>query len=94
MKKADSQQILRVIKRLNESQTRWYVAREAISLGRGGIKKMNEIYAKKVKIRRKKSKSIKMGIVERGLSVMPKAGKVQFACNPANMMKATDKPTT
>ena len=43
MKKADSQQILRVIKRLNESQTRWYVAREAISLGRGGIKKMNEI---------------------------------------------------
>ena len=43
MKKADSQQILRVIKRLNESQTRWYVAREAISLGRGGIKKMNRI---------------------------------------------------
>ena len=43
MKKADSQQILRVIKRLNESQTRWYIAREAISLGRGGIKKMNKI---------------------------------------------------
>lgn len=43
MKKWDHQQILRVIKKLNESQTRWYVAREAASLGRGGIKKMNKI---------------------------------------------------
>ena len=43
MKKADSKQILRVIKKLDESQTRWYIAREAISLGRGGIKKMNKI---------------------------------------------------
>ena len=43
MKKVDGQQILRVIKTLNESQTRWYIAREAISLGRGGIKKMNKI---------------------------------------------------
>ena len=43
MKKADSKQILRVIKKLDESQTRWYIAREAISLGRGGIKKMNRV---------------------------------------------------
>ena len=43
MKKTDSKQILRVIKKLDESQTRWYIAREAISLGRGGIKKMNKI---------------------------------------------------
>jgi hypothetical protein len=43
MKKVDGQQILRVIKKLNESQTRWYIAREAISIGRGGIKRMNKI---------------------------------------------------
>ena len=43
MKRVDSQQILGMISNLNESQTRWYIARESIFLGRGGIKKMNAI---------------------------------------------------
>lgn len=43
MKKVNKQQVLKIIAKLNESQTRWFVAREAISLGRGGIKKINKI---------------------------------------------------
>ena len=43
MERVDSKQILKMISNLNESQTRWYVAREARVYGRGGIKKMNEI---------------------------------------------------
>lgn len=43
MKRMDSEQIIRIISKLNESQTRWYVAREAMSYGRGGIKEINKI---------------------------------------------------
>lgn len=43
MKKGNDKQILRLIKKLNEFQTRWYVAREATVYGRGGIKRMREI---------------------------------------------------
>ncbi|MDG7015865.1 MAG: ISAzo13 family transposase [Nitrososphaerota archaeon] len=35
--------LLRVLSVLNESQSRWYVAREAIALGRGGLKEMNRL---------------------------------------------------
>lgn len=41
--KFDKKQILMILNRLNESQARLYIAREAISFGRGGIKFMNEI---------------------------------------------------
>lgn len=34
---------LRVLKTLNEAQARWYVAREAIAQGRGGLKAMHEL---------------------------------------------------
>ena len=34
---------LKFLKTLNESQSRWYVAKEALSLGRGGLKAMNEL---------------------------------------------------
>jgi Rhodopirellula transposase DDE domain len=34
---------LKLLNTLNESQTRWFVAREAIHLGHGGIKKMCEL---------------------------------------------------
>jgi len=34
---------LKILDTLNESQTRWFVAREAIRLGHGGIKKMCEL---------------------------------------------------
>lgn len=34
---------LRVLKTLNEAQARWYVAREAIARGRGGLKAMHEL---------------------------------------------------
>ena len=34
---------LQILGRLDEAQARWYVAREAISLGRGGIKAMQEL---------------------------------------------------
>ena len=35
--------MLRVLDTLNEAQSRWYVAREAICMGRGGLKRMQEI---------------------------------------------------
>lgn len=35
--------ILRIIPTLNEAQARWFIAKEAISLGRGGIKYMHEL---------------------------------------------------
>ena len=34
---------LKFLKTLNESQSRWYVAKEALSLGRGGLKAMHEL---------------------------------------------------
>jgi hypothetical protein len=34
---------LRVLKTLNEAQARWYVAREALARGRGGLKAMHEL---------------------------------------------------
>ncbi len=34
---------LTILERLNEAQARWYVAREALALGRGGIKAMEEL---------------------------------------------------
>ena len=43
MKEVDERQILNILHQLNECQSRWYVAREAISFGRGGIKLMNKI---------------------------------------------------
>ncbi len=43
MKGVNKKQILNVLSQLNESQSRWYVAREAINHGRGGIRLMNEI---------------------------------------------------
>ncbi len=43
MKEVDEKQILKILNGLNECQSRLYVAREAISFGRGGIKSMNEI---------------------------------------------------
>lgn len=43
MKHVDIKQVLKILNRLNEFQSRLYVAREAISFGRGGIKLMNEI---------------------------------------------------
>jgi Rhodopirellula transposase DDE domain len=35
--------LLTILETLNEAQARWYVAREAIALGRGGIKAMQEL---------------------------------------------------
>jgi len=35
--------MLKVLPTLNEAQSRWYVAREAICHGRGGLKKMHEL---------------------------------------------------
>ena len=34
---------LTILRRLNEAQARWHVAREAIAIGRGGIKAMEEL---------------------------------------------------
>ncbi len=34
---------LKLLRTLNEAQARWYVAREAIALGRGGLKTMHEL---------------------------------------------------
>jgi hypothetical protein len=34
--------MFKVLKRLNEAQARWYVAKEALALGRGGLKAMHE----------------------------------------------------
>jgi len=35
--------MLKVLETLNEAQARWYIAREAIRMGRGGLKRMHEI---------------------------------------------------
>lgn len=35
--------MLKVLRALSESQARWYVARETLALGRGGLKAMNEL---------------------------------------------------
>jgi len=40
---ADDKLMLKILETLNEAQTRWYVAREAIRMGRGGLKRMHEI---------------------------------------------------
>ncbi len=43
MNEVNKKQILKILNGLNECQSRLYVAREAISFGRGGIKLMNDI---------------------------------------------------
>ena len=35
--------ILRILPTLNEAQSRWFIAKEALALGRGGLKYMNEL---------------------------------------------------
>ena len=35
--------MLKVLKTLNEAQARWYVAKEALALGRGGLQAMHEL---------------------------------------------------
>jgi len=39
----DGQLILKVLDSLNEAQARWYVAKESIAYGRGGVKAMHEL---------------------------------------------------
>jgi len=39
----DRQLILKILESLNEAQSRWYVAKEAITYGRGGVKAMHEL---------------------------------------------------
>lgn len=43
IKKTEEKIILNVLATLNEAQSRWYAAKEAISLGRGGLKRMHEL---------------------------------------------------
>ena len=40
---ADKKLFLKVLGTLNEAQARWYVAREAIAQGRGGLKAMHQL---------------------------------------------------
>ena len=42
-KRIKEEAMLKVLSTLNEAQSRWYVAREAISLGHGGLKRMHEL---------------------------------------------------
>ncbi len=41
--KIEEKIILNVLSTLNEAQARWYIAKEAINLGRGGLKRMYEL---------------------------------------------------
>ena len=41
--KIDERNILTVLSTLNEAQSRWYIAKEAISFGRGGLKRIHEL---------------------------------------------------
>ena len=43
VEKIEEKIILKVLSTLNEAQARLYIAKEAISLGRGGLKKMHEL---------------------------------------------------
>ena len=35
--------MLKVLGAVNEAQARWYVAKEAVALGRGGLKRLHEL---------------------------------------------------
>ena len=41
--KIEEKIILNVLSTLNEAQARWYIAEKAISLGRGGLKRIHEL---------------------------------------------------
>lgn len=43
LSKNEEQIILKIIPTLNESQTRWFIAKEAITLGRGGLQYLHEL---------------------------------------------------
>ncbi len=43
LNKQDEKIILKIIPTLNEAQTRWFIAKEAITLGRGGLKYLHEL---------------------------------------------------
>lgn len=61
---------LKILGRLDESQARWYVAREAIALGRGGVKAMEGL----TKMSRP---TILRGIRELKADELPPAGRVR-----------------
>ena len=41
---------LKLLRTLNESQSRWYVASEAVAMGRGGIEAMHQLTGKSGRI--------------------------------------------
>ncbi len=43
MKSSHPALVLKVLETLNEAQARWYVAKEAVAMGRGGVKAMQEL---------------------------------------------------
>ena len=61
---------LKILGRLNESQARWYVAREALALGRGGIKAMEGLTGIS-------SRTIRRGIRELESGDFPPEGRVR-----------------
>ena len=61
---------LQILGRLDEAQARWYVAREAISLGRGGIKAMQELTGMS-------KPTILRGIRELKEGKLPESGRVR-----------------
>lgn len=40
---AEDQLVLKILASLNEAQARWYIAKEALARGRGGLKEMHEL---------------------------------------------------
>lgn len=64
MKEVNKKQIIEILSQLNEYHSRLYIAREAISSGRGGIKLMNQITGMSRTTIIKGVKELKNGLIE------------------------------
>ncbi len=83
---------LQILGRLDEAQARWYVAREAISLGRGGIKAMQELTGMSKPTILRGIRELKEGkLPEPGRVRRPGGGRKRLENGDAGLTKALKK---
>jgi hypothetical protein len=73
-----------ILEILNEAQARWYVAREAVALGRGGIKAMEKLTGMS-------RPTILRGIRELGEGGLPPAGRVRQPGGGRKRLEQSDR---
>lgn len=78
---------VKILSRLDEAQARWYVAREALALGRGGIKAMQELTAMS-------RPTIIRGIRELKTGELPQEGRIRKPGGGRNHLEAGDPGLT